>query len=893
MNNGLDKLLNPSSIAVIGASDTEGRAGYIAVKNLLRAGFKGPILPVTPKYDAVCGVLSYPTIAALPRIPDMAILCTKGARNAELIEELGRQGVKLAIVLASGMYTGEPSALSLMLSNAKKYGMRLIGPNSMGLILPWLNLNASFAPIPAQKGNIAFISQSAAVCSTILDWAANKNIGFSTFISLGDSCDVDFSELLDIVSRDSKTSAILLYIDAINDPRRFMSAARAAARNRRILVLKSGRCDISAQLSQLHSGGKIGKDPAYEAAIRRSGMLRVHTTHELFAAVETLTHAVPLQGERLAIVTNGGGPAILAIDALMEKGGKLAQLSETTLSKLKGALPSVCHNQNPVDLMGDADAQRYCTAIKILLDTDDFDALLIMHSPSAISTATQTAEAVIDVIKQHPRARRFNILTNWSGEKSAGSGRHCLFTAGIPTYRTPESAISGFMHLVDYRRNQKQLMETPISVNDDRKSAVQARCLIEQAIAEGALSLQTHEVRPILEAYGFKTLRTWLASDPTEAVYVAEQIGYPVAVKLRSPDIEHKSEVQGVVLQLRDATEVASAAQAILDRVSLSYPEAKIDGLIVQSMANTTSAQELRIGVYRDAVFGPVIVLGEGGAEWNLNNDAAVAIPPLNMALARYLIINALKKGKIRQRSYPHSLNIEALCRTLVRLSQMVIDCPQIIELDINPLLATHNDMTVIDAQLHLTSESSEYSHQHLAICPYPKEWELTVTLHNGTNLLLRPILPEDEPTHQTFIQQVNKDDLYKRFFSDVGELDHEALAALTQIDYDREMAFVAVHNNNEIWGVARALGDAKGEEAEFAILVRSDKKGLGLGRILMEQIIRYSEARQLSRLTAMTMPSNRGMITLAQKLGFSVDVQFEDGIVEMELLLPLHNRKN
>nr|WP_086940118.1 bifunctional acetate--CoA ligase family protein/GNAT family N-acetyltransferase [Thaumasiovibrio occultus] len=885
MNTGLDGLLKPRSIAIIGASDRAGRAGHIVVKNLLAAGFKGPIMPVTPKYDAVCGVLAYPNIASLPRTPELAVVCTQSRRNPQIIAQLGQRGVKAAIVLAAGMQLDTPSDLEKMQAQAKKYGVRLVGPNSMGIILPWLNLNASFAPIPANPGNIAFISQSAAVCTTILDWAINKDIGFSTFLSLGDTCDVDFDDMLDVLARDTKTRAILLYIDSVSDPRRFMSAARAASRNRRILVLKSGRTLDGAIASQLHTGGAIGIDPVYDAAIRRAGMLRVHNTHELFAAVETLTHAVPLRGERLAIVTNGGGPAVMAIDSLLERGGKLATLSEQSVESLDRLLPMTWSKANPIDIMGDADVKRYVDTITALLDSDDFDALLIMHSPSAIANSYETASAIIDVLKNHPKSRKFNILTNWSGESSAANSRRMFFQAGIPTYRTPESAVAGFMHLVEYRRNQKQLLETPQSVDSVNGSTSDGQERVQQALTLGHTELYTHEARPILESYGFETLRTWLAEDAAEAVHIAEQLGYPVAVKLRSLDIPHKSDVQGVVLQLRNAGEVATAAQAILDRVHLNYPDARVQGLLVQSMANTAGSQELRIGVYRDDVFGPVIVLGEGGSEWNIHQDAAIAIPPINMALARYLVINAIKTGKVKQRNLPNPVNVDALCRTLVRLSELIIDCPQIRELDINPLLVNGESMTVIDARMHLQAVDFQPNEQ-LAICPYPKQFEQIITLRNNQELLLRPILPEDEPLQKAFLQRVSEEDLYKRFFSDVGEMDHEAIANLTQIDYDREMAFVAVHPDGDIWGVARALSDPDNTEAEFAILIRSDLKGLGLGLILMESLIHYCVEKGLNLMTGMTMPSNSGMIALARKLGFAVDIQLSDGVVELVKVL-------
>ncbi|MEJ2765863.1 bifunctional acetate--CoA ligase family protein/GNAT family N-acetyltransferase [Photobacterium sp. MCCC 1A19761] len=894
---GLDKLLKPKSVTVIGASDNPNRAGNIVIRNLLAGSFHGPIMPVTPKYDAVAGVLAYPTIDSLPRIPDLAIVCTNAHRNVEIIRQLGEKGVKVAIVLAAGMNTVFPGQSDTeedrMFATARKYGMRLVGPNSMGLILPWLNLNASFSPVAANQGKIAFISQSAAVCTTILDWAKNKSIGFSTFLSLGDACDINFAELLDSLCRDSKTEAILLYVDSIKDARRFMSAARAAARNRRILVLKSGRTRAGSAAAHLHTGGEIGLDGVYDAAIRRAGMLRVHNTHELFAAVETLAHSVPLRGERLAILTNGGGPAVMAVDAMAERGGKLATLSQETIEKLSEVLPACWSQANPIDIIGDADISRYEKAIRILLDSDDFDALLIMHSPSAIAPGNEAAKRLTHVLQSHPRTKRFNILTNWAGENEAVRSRRIFTEAGFPAYRTPESAVSAFMHLVEYRRNQKQLMETPVSYGETDANPRHVHDVLNHLLAQGISHLETHEVRPVLESYGFSTLPTWIATDPAEAAHIAEQIGYPVAVKLRSPDIRHKSEIHGVMLHLRTAAEVANSAQAILDRVSLNYPNARIDGLLVQRMASRSGAQELRISVHHDAVFGPVIFMGEDAGEWDIHKDAAVALPPLNMALARYMVINAIKTGKVKQRSFPERLDIPALCRLLVKISQLVIDCPEIESFDIHPLLAAGEEMTVIDASMSIKPFDGD-KQTRLAIRPYPKEHEQHVALKDGTDILLRPILPEDEPKHKAFISKVSVDDLYRRFFSDVGEFNHEALANLTQIDYDREMAFVATRQvtlldgrqEEEIIGVTRALSDPENEEAEFAILVRSDLKGVGLGRILMTKIIDYCRQRGLERLTGMTMPSNRGMIMLAQKVGFSIDIQMEDGIVEM--MLPL-----
>ena len=887
--NNISAFFKPTSIAVIGASNNPQRTGYVVVRNLLSGCFNGPIIPMTPKYTAVAGILAYPSIETMPITPDIAILCTRAEYNPDIITQLGEKGVKAVIVIAAGMMTtisdqSDMNYQQQMVANAKRYNMRIVGPKSMGIILPWLNLNASVSPVPANKGNIAFISQSTAVCTTILDWAQHKQIGFSTFISLGDACDINFAELLDFLSQDTKTDAILLYIDSIKDARQFMSAARAAARNKRILVLKSGRTSAGRSASLLHSPNENSLDEVYDAAIRRSGMLRVYTTHDLFAAVETLAHSVPLRGERLAILTNGGGPAIMAVDALADRGGKLATLSPETISKLSHVLPAYWEQANPIDIMGDADTDCYQQVINILLDSDDFDALLIMHSPSALTNSTYTAKVIVDTIHQHSRSPRFNILTNWSGENEAADARTIFTQAHLPTYRTPESAISAFMHLVEYRRNQRQLMETPQSIGEIAADPQYVRHQIQQLLQQNIYHLETHEIRPILKSYGFTTLPTWIASDAAEAVHIAEQIGYPVAVKLRSPDIRHKSDIHGVVLYLRDANEVANAADAILSRVALHYPSAHIDGLLIQRMADRSGAQELRIGVHSDPIFGPVIMLGEETIHWDIKHDAVAALPPLNMALARYMVINALKRQKIKQRSSLDKISIPALCQLLVTISQMIIDCPEIRTFDIHPLLISGNELTIIDASMDIATFDGDIQ-QRLAIRPYPKEYEQQCQLKDGKQIVLRPILPEDEPAHKTFISQVSEDDLYKRFFSEIGEFNHEALAKFTQIDYDREMAFVVVYEEMII-GVARALSDSDNKEAEFAILVRSDMKGMGLGGILMTKLIDYAKQRGLYTLTGMTMPSNRGMITLAKKMGFEIDIQLADGIVDM--LLPL-----
>lgn len=874
---GLEALLRPKSIAVLGASDKPGRAGYLMMRNLLGGGFNGPVLPVTPAYRAVCGVLAYADVASLPVTPDLAIICTRAERNLTLLQQLGERGCKTVVILSS-----HPQQFSELKACAQRYAMRLLGPNSLGILAPWQRLNASFSPVPILPGKLAFISQSAAVANTILDWAQQRSVGFSYFISLGDSLDIDVDDLLDFLARDTKTSAILLYLEHVSDARRFLSASRSASRNKPILVIKSGR---SAQAQQLLNS-PLSLDVAYDAAIQRAGLLRVQDTHELFSAVETLSHMHPLRGERLLIVSNGAAPAAMALDQLLSRNGKLATLGNETQAALRTALPDSINLSNPLDLHDDATPERYKLALTALLDSTDYDALLVIHAPSAAAHGTVTAEQLIAALKAHSRGKRVTVLTNWCGEYSSQEARKLFTEAGIPTYRTPEGTVTAFMHMVEYRRNQKQLKETPSLPIDLQQNTDEAHRLITQALAEGATQLDTHEVRTILHAYGIEVLPTWIANDSAEAVHIAGQVGYPVALKLHSPDIPHNSEVQGVMLYLRTASEVEQAANAIFDRAKRVFPQARIHGLLVQTMANRPGSQELRIVVEQDAVFGPLIMLGEGGSEWQPETQAAVALPPLNQALARYLVLQAVKGGKVRAHNASRPLDVSALSQLLVKVSNLIVDCPQIARLEIHPLLVSGNELSLIDVTLQLADISDKWRSK-LAIRPYPQELEEHVRLKDGSECQFRPILPEDEPLLKAFILKVTKEDLYYRYFSEINEFTHEDLANMTQIDYDREMAFVAVRHFNEISeiiGVTRAVSDPDNIDAEFSVLVRSDLKGLGLGRRLLEKMINYTTEHGIQRLTGITMPNNQGMVTLARKLGFEVDIQLQDGIVNLTL---------
>ncbi|UTF61442.1 bifunctional acetate--CoA ligase family protein/GNAT family N-acetyltransferase [Gilvimarinus sp. DA14] len=881
----IDKLLHPSSVAVIGASNRANRPGNAVMRNLLQASFAGPIMPVNPKYSAINGVLAYGSINELPVVPDLAIICTRADRVPSIIEQLGEFGCRNAIVIAAGLSQLEIDGTTVqqaMLDAAHRWQMRILGPNSIGLMVPRIGLNASYAHTAAQPGKIAFISQSSAVCTTILDWADKRSIGFSHFIALGDGADVDYDELLDYLGRDGKTSAILLYVESIRSGRLFMSAARAASVHKPILVIKTGHTLQSLEAAATVAPDQVGADGVYDAAFRRAGMLRVGELRELFAAVETLAHGKPIHGERLTVLTNGVGPALMAVDTLISNGGRLETLSEETQQRLSEVVPVGGRSANPVNLLGDASPELYQQALEILLDAPEVDNLLVLHGPSALVSGETYAAKVIQTIKRKS-GRIPNVLVAWMGEGASVAGRQKFSRAGIASFRTPEGAVGAFMHMVQYRRNQKLLLETPESVPAGiPHDILSARKIVNLAHSRGDNQLNTEDIVPLLQAYGIKTLPTSTALTPGEAALQASSIGFPVALKIVSQDILHKSEVGGVVLNLHAAQEVHQTAENMLKRVATTYPQAKVEGFTLQQMARRAGAYELRIAVKNDPVFGPVILLGEAGTELDTQRHTVVALPPLNMALARYLVIQALAEGKIRDHNLQQPLNRHALEVLLTQVNQIVIDHPEIQELDINPLLASGAELTVLDISVKLGDPQT----RQLAIRPYPKELEEPISLKNGREVVLRPIRPEDEAAHREFDRRLLGADRYNRYFAEMPSLGHEQLARQTQIDYDREMAFIASakceDGSEETLGVVRALMDPENTEGEFAVVVRADMKGQGLGKRLLLKMLNYCRDSGIDYLTGETMLQNHGMAGLAKSLGFAVKRDMEEGVITM-----------
>jgi acetyltransferase len=884
----LEYLFEPKSVAVIGASERSHSVGATVFRNLLDGDFRGPVYPVNPKYRMLAGREVFHRVSHLPGVPDLAVICTPPPTVPGLIEELGALGCRAAVVLTAGL-NGQNGAEGVrlkraMLSAAKPYLLRILGPNCVGLLAPGIGLNASFAHMAALPGKLAFVSQSGAMVTGVLDWARSRNIGFSRFISLGDSADVDFGDILDYLASDSETHAILLYMEDVHSARKFMSAARAAARAKPVIVVKAGRMAEGARAASSHTGALAGEDGVYDAAIRRAGMLRVQTTEELFDAVATLACARPLNGKRLAILTNGGGPGVLATDALVAGGGELAVLSSATLEKLDKVLPATWSHANPVDIIGDAPGERYGAALAALLQDGGVDAVLVMHAPTAIVTSTEVAAAVAAAAQGSSRS----ILSCWLGGEGMAPARRLLAEVGIPGYATPENAVSGFLQMVRYRNAQQLLMEVPSSrPGEFHPDRLRALAVIQDVLLCGRHMLTEPETKTVLSCYGIPVVETAIADRVEAAAMLAERIGFPVAVKILSPDVTHKSDVGGVALDLESADAVRSAAQAMRERLHAMRPEARLRGFSVQSMARRPGAHELIAGAVSDPVFGPVILFGHGGTAVETIADRVLALPPLNTVLAHDMVartrVSRLLAGYRDQRP----ANVDAICEVLVRISMLLADLPEVVELDINPLLADQDGVLVLDARMRV-DEATQPGAERFAIRPYPAGLEECIAWE-GRELVLRPIRPEDAPQHVAFFKSLDPEDVRFRMFSGMTELPPSQLARLTQIDYDREMAFIATVCTGgvaETLGVARAVADPDNVSAEFAVIVRSDLKGHRLGAILMDKLIRYCRSRGTRELVGNALPHNHRVLQLARRLGFTVTPNPASGTTRMRLAL-------
>ena len=870
----LDKLLEPRSVALIGAGLQSDSIGAVLDRNLRRAGFAGEVVLVDPHHPEGAGIAVYPTVASLPRAPDLAVICAPAAAVPGLIGELVERGTRAAIIASGGFgELGEPGRVlrQAALAAAKLHLMRILGPDSLGVMVPRLGLDASFSHVAASKGGIAFLSQSGAITTAMLDWAVPRSIGFSVVASLGDTADVDFGDLLDYLAIDPHTYAILLFVESITQSRKFMSAARAASRIKPVLVLKAGRSDADARAADTLTGPLVGADAVYDAAFRRAGMLRVATIAELFDAAETLALTREQAGERLAILTNSDGAGVLATDALVAAGGRMAELSHNTLQELNRRLPATSSYRNPVNISTHAGTE-YADALAALIRDPEVNAVLVLNCPTALAQPEGTAHAVIAAVSATESSALCgrNVITAWLGEHSARAARQLFAEARIATYETPDDAVAGFMHRVRHRRNRELLMETPpVRPDNFAPDVAAARRVIETALAGGRSWLDPEKYSVILAAYGVPLVSGQLARDPDQASSVAATIGFPIALKIRSPDIAYKSDVGGVVLNLSDADRVRFEAAAMLQRVTAARPKARLDGFLVQPMVRRPGALELLAGLVEDLVFGPVVAFGQGGIGAEIVPDISLELPPLNALLARRLMARTRVWQLLQGFRGRPAVNVEAIVEVLIRLSQLAADHPEIRKVDLNPLLADTAGILALDARLCVAPAQSTGA-ARLAIAPYPKELESIERLRDGTVLQMRPLRPEDEPRLQDLVAHMTPEDLRLRFFTPVRALSHTLAARLSQLDYDREMALLAEFDGTAV-GVARFSADPDKFRAEYAIAVRSDWKGRGVGYLLMTRIIGIARQRGIGELVGEVLRENEPMLNMCGELGFSI----------------------
>lgn len=878
----LDRLLSPASVVVVGASVRPGSVGATVWRNLRGGPFTGPVYGVNPRHTELDGVPIFSTVDRLPAAPDLAVICTPAPTVAALVAQLGQLGTRAAVIITAGLSAEDKRAT---LSAARPFTLRLLGPNCLGLLSPHIGLNASFAHTDALAGDVAFVSQSGALVTAVLDWTRSHGVGLSHLISLGDHVDVDFGDLLDHLANDARTRSILLYVESIESPRKFMSAARAAARNKPVIVVKAGRAGNGVKAAASHTGALAGSDKVYDAAIRRAGMLRVDTLQELFMAAETLARFRGNRSTTLTVMTNGGGAGVMAADAAAHQGVVLAEPGAALIHRLDAVLPAHWSRANPIDIIGDAPVERYTQTLSALLADDSAGAVLFMHAPTAIVRSEDIARACLPLV----RANTARVMSAWLGEDAVVQARRLFREAGVADYDTPEEAVRAFAMLQTYRHNQATLMEMPSAGPAVNPDVAAVRATLDGAMAQGREWLSEPEARALLTAYGIETVPTATVAATSEAaVQAAHRLGYPVTLKIRSPDITHKSDVGGVRLGLDGDAALTSAVGEMLAAVRAAQPQARIDGFTLQPMVRRPHAQELIVGASVDRVFGPVVLFGQGGTAVEVIDDTAMALPPLNRALAAELVSRTRMVRLLRGfRDHPPA-RLDALYDVLVAVSRMLADLPSMAELDINPLWLDEHGALALDARVRLSLTPVAGSGR-FAILPYPGQWVRTQAW-NGRALVIRPIRPEDETQHRRFIESLNAEDMRLRIFYSRHELPRSELARLTQIDYDREMAFIAESPDDngtpQTLGVGRTMSDPDHVEAEFALIVRSDLKGQGLGALLFDQLIEHARHRGIQRLVGLVLRENTRMLQLAREKGFKADPQgpFDPDVLRMVL---------
>ena len=892
----LTPLLEPQSIAVIGASETPGSIGVTLARNMLDTNYQGKLFFVNPGHQTIFGRHSFPSPASIPQRIDLAVICTKPATVPAIVEACGRAGTRSAIVISGGFSeTGARGTVleRAVLANARRHRVRLLGPDSLGIMRPHCGINLAFANCSASPGSIGLISQSGALCTALLDWALPNKVGFSSVVSLGSSSDVDLGEILDYFVADPKTENIFLYIENIKNARRFMSALRAAARCKPVLLIKVGRkfATTSAQGVLSHSGAPACADDVFDAALRRAGVVRLENVGQMHATAQALFSNFHPRGNRLAIITNGGGPGVMAADHAVEIGISLATLKPSTSDKLHGMLPPTWSWVNPLDIFGDADPARYAAALLACQEDEQVDGILVILAPQALTDPTQTARAVIELARRSDKP----LVTCWMGEEQVREARLLFKGAGIPTFRTPEPAVELFSKISNYYRNQKLLMQTPASLSDHLAPSLEsARLLIETALQEGRQNLSEMESKALLAAFHIPIARAMVARSAAEAARLAQEIGFPVVMKVDSLQIIHKSDYGGVRLNLTSPEAVSKTYQEILAEVRNKRPDAKINGVAIEPMIVKPNGRELLVGILQDAIFGPAIIMGPGGVgvEFAKNSrERSVALPPLNRILIADMLQSAPAAARLCALRNLPPVDMAAIEAVLLRVSEMVCELPWIRTLDINPLIVDEHGAVAVDARIVIASlPPGAGRYDHMAIHPYPSHLAAHYQTDDGLNVTIRPIRPEDADMEQEFVLGLSAESRYFRFMNTIRELSQGQLTRLTQIDYDREMAFVATIQRDarefEV-GVARYATNPDGESCEFAIVVADAWQGKGLARHLMGVLIEAARSHGgLKLMYGEFLAENQRMLKFVTGLGFVLSVHPEDAALRRGMLV-------
>lgn len=881
-------MFNPKTVAVIGASDEEDSVGRALMENLLLSD-RRKVFPVNPKKETILGLAAYRYIADIPEHIDLAIVSTPAATVPGIVEECGKAEVEGVTIISAGFKeTGEEGKRleQEIIEIRGHYGMRIVGPNCIGIIRPNIDLNASFLKTNPAKGNIAFISHSGALGGAILDWAVNSHIGFSMFASLGSMIDVDFGDLIDFLGNDYQTRSIMLYMEGVGNAKKFMSAARGFARNKPIIIVKPGRFTESARAARSHTGAMAGDDEVYNAAFKRVGVIRVKEFADLFHAAEVLDSKYLPKGQRLVIVTNAGGFGVLATDALIGLGGRLAVLSETSISELDSFLPAFWSKGNPVDVLGDADRDRYVKAVRVCLNDTNIDGLLAIYAPQAILRPDVLAEAIVEVSKQTSKP----IITAWIGGESAQKGRDIFLKNDIPAYGNPEDAVKTYLYMYKYSRNLTLLYETPSELSlQDAPPKNHLKAFIRRVVREGRTLLTEEESKDFLANYGIPVTMPFMAHDVEGAVSLADRIRYPVVLKIVSPEITHKSDVGGIRTGISSDAQLREEYSALIRSVQEKAPQASIIGVTVQKMIDNID-YEIILGEKKDKDFGSVILFGMGGIGTEVFKDISVGLPPLNQTLARRLMEETEVYKMLHGYRGKEAADFKGLEQIIVSFSNLIVDFPEIAEMDINPVAISNGRAYALDARIVLDPDCIEHTAQypHLVITPYPTRYVTTWRMKDGTEVTLRPIRPEDEPLEHELLSTLSEETLRVRFFTILKDISHEMLTRFCNIDYDREMAIVAEikeGDRKKIIGICRIIIENDLKTAEYAVLVHDNYQGRGLGYKLLDVIIGIGQDKGLEEIYGTVLSENEKMLGTAKKLGFR---QFHqpDGITKVTLRL-------